>query len=411
VTASYIPRIADAVIAQRLAEFPAVMLVGPRASGKTTTALRIAADVVRLDAPAEAGVFRADPDAALASRDRRPLLLDEWQDAPEVIGAVKRAVDAGAPPGSFLLTGSVQSALDDRTWPGTGRIAPIMLGPLTIAERLGRLDGDWISPLLTGDLEWTSRDDAPDLIGYVDLALAGGFPEPALRLSDAGRTAWYGAYVGELATRDVRAVLRRADPDRVRRYIEALALSSAGVVDHRTIYTAAGVTRATADSYDAILERLHVVATIPAWSTSRLSALTARPKRYLVDGGLLAAAARFTRADVLRDAGLLGRLVETFVHAQLRPSLAGRQPAVRLSHLRTEKGRHEVDLILDLGGTVLAIEIKSTSAPARDDARHLAWLRDRVGDDFAAGVVLHTGPDAFRLGDRLYAVPIAALWS
>src|SRR5579864_9851827 len=89
----YQPRVADALIRELLAAFPAVLLVGPRAVGKTTTALRWGRHVVRLDRPEEAGVFHADPDAALRGLPE-PLVLDEWQAVPEVLGAVKRSVDA-----------------------------------------------------------------------------------------------------------------------------------------------------------------------------------------------------------------------------------------------------------------------------------------------------------------------------
>ena len=107
----YLPLLIDPVLTELRTEAAAILLTGPRACGKTTTALRHARRLVRLDVPAEAAAFRADPDAALA-REREPLLLDEWQSVPEVMSAVKRAVDAGAAPGQFLLTGSVHTDLD-----------------------------------------------------------------------------------------------------------------------------------------------------------------------------------------------------------------------------------------------------------------------------------------------------------
>ncbi len=104
----------------------AVLLVGPRATGKTTTARRLSASVVRLDRPAEAAAFLADPDAALA-RLTEPVLLNEWQAVPDVLGAVKRAVDDDPRPGRFLLTGSVLADLDAATWPGTGRLVRLAM--------------------------------------------------------------------------------------------------------------------------------------------------------------------------------------------------------------------------------------------------------------------------------------------
>ena len=81
-------------------------------------------------------------------------------------------------------------------------------------------------------------------------------------------------------------------------------------------------------------------------------------------------------------------------------------------HLRQEQGRHEVDLLVELGaGRVLGIEVKAHAAPGADSARHLAWLRDELGDRFVAGVVLHTGPRVYALGEKIVAAPICTLWS
>jgi Predicted ATPase (AAA+ superfamily) len=120
VDTTYRPRLIDPLINDLLASLPAVSLLGPRASGKTTTALQHARTVIRLDRPGTAAVFRADPDAALRGL-AEPVLLDEWQEAPEVLGAVKRSVDTDPRPGRYILTGSVRAELDAATWPGTGR--------------------------------------------------------------------------------------------------------------------------------------------------------------------------------------------------------------------------------------------------------------------------------------------------
>jgi hypothetical protein len=118
---NYKRRMADRALADALTHGPAVMINGPRACGKTTTASRPAAQVIRLDQPAAAGAFVADPDAALRERPK-PLLLDEWQEVPEVLGAVKRAVDVDQSPGQFILTGSVRADVEKKMWPGTGRL-------------------------------------------------------------------------------------------------------------------------------------------------------------------------------------------------------------------------------------------------------------------------------------------------
>ena len=205
---------------------------------------------------------------------------------------------------------------------------------------------------------------------------------------------------------------RRRDPVRLRRYFEAYALSSAGVVDHRTIYEAARLRRETADAYEELLTRLFVIEQVPAWTSNRLKRLVLTPKRYVIDPALMLHVLRLDANGVLRDGDLLGRVLDTFVTAQLRPELAVSPEQPRLHHLRTKRGEHEIDLVVELGGSrIVAIEVKATAAPGIADAKHLCWLRDSLGARFLAGVVLHTGPRVYSLGEKIIAAPISALWA
>lgn len=406
----YRTRLVDPLVSELLAELPALMLVGPRATGKTTTAARHASSIVRLDRPAEAAAFRADVDAALRGL-AEPVLLDEWQAVPEVLGAVKRAVDADSRSGRYILTGSVGADLDAATWPGTGRVVRVAMYPLTVAERLSRETLPLVDRIVAGE-ELHAASDTPDLRGYVDLALRGGFPEASLDLIDRARLRWLEGYVDQLLTRDALTIDNRRDPARLRRYFEAYALSSGGLADHKTIYDAAGINRKTALAYEQLLQNLMVVDLLPAWASNRLKRLTRAPKRYLVDPSLLGGTLGIDTNAVLSDGDLFGRLLDTFVTAQLRAEATVAAARPRLHHARQEQGRHEIDVVVELGGRrVIGIEIKSTSAPSTSDARHLSWLRNQLEDRFISGIVLHTGPDCYPLDDRVVAAPISTLWA
>jgi predicted AAA+ superfamily ATPase len=404
----------DPLLDELLGQVPAVMVIGPRACGKTTTAARRAATVVRLDTEAQAVAFRADPDSALRDLDE-PVLLDEWQAAPGVLGAARRAVDANPRPNRFLLTGSVRAEHENEVWPGTGRFLRLAMGPLTMRERVGDAGAKaFLDKVADGDPLGLPAD-SPDLRGYVELALESGYPTAALRVTGRARRMWLESYLEQLLTHDVveleQPATRRRDPDRLRRYFEAYALSSAGVVEHKTIVEAAGVTKVTGMAYEELLARLLVVDHLPAWTSNRLKRLVRTPKRYVVDAGLIGAALRIRAAAVMADGDLLGRILDTFVVAQLRPEAVVAASEPRLYHLRTEAGRHEVDLLAELGGErVIAIEVKATAAPTPADARHLRWLKDQLGDRFVAGLVLHTGPRLFELPDGILAAPISTLW-
>jgi predicted AAA+ superfamily ATPase len=408
---AYRARSIEPLLVQLLAEVPAVLLMGPRACGKTTTAARYAKTIVRLDRPAEAAAFRADPDAALRSL-AEPILLDEWQAVPALLGAVKRAVDVESRPGRFLLTGSVRAELEHQTWPGTGRLIRLPMGPMTVAERLGNAGAVPLLDRLSRKEPLAAPRSPPDLRGYLELALQSGFPEAALSLSPAVRLRWLESYVDQLLTRDVLLVDAGRDPARLRRYFEAYALSSAGIVADKTLYDSAGINRKTALAYERLLTNLSVIEAVPAWSTNRLKRLVASPKRYLLDPALLQGILRIDANAVLRDGNLLGRVVETFVVAQLRAELTVAEARPRLYHLRQEQGRREVDVIAELGAErIVGIEIKADSAPGQSAASHLAWLRDELGERFVAGVVLHTGTRTYNLSERIIAAPICTLWS
>jgi predicted AAA+ superfamily ATPase len=412
----YRPRLADAYLSELMEEFPAVLITGARATGKTTTAAQRVGQVDRLDVPGVAAAYRADPDAALR-RAARPVLIDEWQEVPEVLAAVKRAVDRDQTPGQFLLTGSVRAELTNELWAGTGRIVRTEIFGVTERELAGRLNPEqpaFLSTLARGALDHLVVPTAPpDIDEYLRLAVRGGFPEIAYRQrSDRARGVWLASYLDDLLTRDAAALDARKDPAKLRRYLHALALNIAGMPTDATLYQAANVDAKTAAGYEQLLENLYVLTQVPAWSSNRLSRLTKAGKRYLIDTGLAAAAANLTVTDVLADPGLTGRFFDAFAAAQLRPEVALMYPRPAAHHLRIEGGRREVDLLFDLGaGRIVALEFKAGAAPGAGDAKHLFWLRDQLGADFLSGAVVHTGPGLFELGDRVYAVPLCAMWS
>jgi predicted AAA+ superfamily ATPase len=344
-----------------------------------------------------------------------PVLLDEWHAVPSVLGAVRRAVERAPTPNRYLLTGSVRAELDVEVWPATGRIVQVPMHPMTVREQRGLAGGQTFFDRIADGEELVVPDDTPDLSGYVDLALRSGFPSAALALTGRPRRAWLESYIDNLLTHDVetleRSPTRRRDTARLRRYFEAYAINSAGHADHKTIVDAAGINRITARAYDRLLEDLLIVDELPSWSTNRLKRLVKGPKRYVVEPALIAAVLRVDTRGTLRDGDLLGRILDTFVAAQLRPEAVASRSGPRLYHVRTESGRREIDIVAELTGErVIAIEVKADAAPQKAAAAHLRWLRDELEAGFVLGVVLHTGPRVYELDDRIVAAPISSIW-
>ena len=407
----YRTRLVDRLLPSLLMTVPAISLVGPRGVGKTATALQYAASVRRLNRPAEAVAFRADPYAVLPTLDE-PALLDEWQETPQVLGAVKEAVDNDPRPGRFLLTGSVRVAYE-KTWPATGRVLRCPVYPWSQRE-IRQSDGD----LLVDRLRSPNTDrlaPAPgesNMLDYLDMAAVGGLPEAVFTESSAIRDRWLRSYLAELTHSDIQ--LTGANPDRRRftAYLQAVAASSGTVVEDATLCDVAHINRATAGSYDELLESVYFSEQVPAWWSDRLTRLTARPKRFLLDTSLMLASLNLNRDGVLRDSAVLGRVLETLVAMQLRPELAVAENTPVMSHLREKAGRREIDFVIEYADSaVAAIEVKATAAPDLSDARHLVWLRDTLSDRFCAGVVLHTGKYTLALNDRIWAAPISTFWA
>ncbi|MGH3166307.1 MAG: ATP-binding protein [Trebonia sp.] len=408
---AYQLRLIDQLLDELTADLPAILLVGPRAAGKTTTALQRAGSVIRLDVPAEASAFRSDPDALLRGA-AEPVLLDEWQAVPEAFPAVKRAIDTEARPGRFLLTGSAYGDLEGVTAAGTGRIVRLRLLGMMVREQVGQLrSAPVIDRLARGDTIRTPSEHL-DIRDYLDLALRSGFPEALAVSGTIARQRWLEGYVSQIITRDPTGTVGSRDPARLLRYLEAYALNSAGITEAQRIYEAAGINKKTASSYEQVLQNVFVAESLPAWQTNRLKRLTVAPKRYILDAGLMAAILRTDMPAILHDGNLLGRIIDTFVASQLRGELEVCATRPRLYHLRDQDGRHEIDIVAELGGErVLGFEIKAAATVDAKDARHLAWLRDELGERFITGVVFHTGPRAFSLGDRIMALPISAIWA
>jgi len=412
---AYRARLVDPVLDEYLAQLPAVLVLGPRAIGKSTTLARRAATVVSLDREAETAAFEADPDAALRDLEE-PVLLDEWQNVPGVLGAVRRAVQDNPSPGRFFVTGSVRAELENEVWPATGRLTRVDMHPMTVSEQQERIGGQTFFEKLSSGSELVTPREPLDLVDYVELALQSGFPTAALQLHGRPRRAWLESYVSDLLTHDVRrleeSATKHRDAQRLRSYFEAYALNSAGIADHTTIYTAAGVNKVTAMAYEGLLADLLVTERVKGWASNRLKRLVHAPKRYVVDPALMASVLGLDAQAVIRDGNMLGRLIDTFVTAQLRPEAAVMDPKPGRYHLRTGQGRREVDQVFDLGaGRLIGIEVKAGTAPKADDAKHLAWLRDEIRDRFVAGVVFHTGPRAYELGEKIIAAPISTLWA
>lgn len=425
----YLTRIVDAELDELLPSLPAVAIEGPKAVGKTRTALERARTVYRLTEPQAIELAQAAPARLVAPEQEPPVLIDEWQRFPESWDLVREAVDAGAAAGSFLLTGSTVPA--DETSPvhsGAGRIPRLRMRPMALAERGTEEPTVSLAQMLAGATPRIEGETDIDLERYVEEIIASGFPGLRTFSGRALRVQLDG-YLDRVIDRDFPDELGQQvrNPATLRRWMTAYAAASSQTLAFEKIRAAAsgrsegdGPTRKTTIAYRDALERLWLLDPVPAWLPTRnyLSRLGAAPRHQLADPALAARllgldagallAGREAGPPIPRDGTLLGALFESLVTLNLR--VYAQQSEATVKHLRTHRGDHEVDVIVQRADErVVAIEVKLAQTIGDADVRHLNWLANEIGDDLLDRVVVSTGQHAYRRLDGVAVVPAALL--
>ncbi|MFC7644444.1 ATP-binding protein [Streptosporangium lutulentum] len=196
----------------------------------------------------------------------------------------------------------------------------------------------------------------------------------------------------------------------MRALVRLLAARSGQLLVAGALSNAVGLSASTVHRYLSLLEEVFLIKRIPAWSRNLSSRAIGTPKVAFVDSGIAANLLGADHRSLLRPDGAFGPLLEGFVLMELARQLTWSKERVELFHYRT-KDKVEVDAVLEnRQGRVVGIEVKASSTVRPDDFRGLRHLADRLGDDFAVGVVLYTGTQTLPFGERLRAMPVSSLW-
>jgi hypothetical protein len=418
---TYVPRIVDQDLDELLKEFPAVLLDGPKAVGKTMTAEQRSRTVRRLDDPMVAAIVRADP--GVVAHDEPPVLLDEWQRICNLWDFVRRAADAGAPPASYLLTGSAPV-------PGThslaARIATLRMRPLCLAERLETQSTVSMRSLIAGNKSEFSGQSELVLSDYVDEIFNSGLPG-IRKLEGQSRVEQLDDYIDCVTDHDLRENgYRIRGPENVRLWLRAYAAATATTTSWERIRVAANrgveqkLAKSTTIRYVDLLTRLRILDPLKAWSPSlnQLTRLTVAPKHYLVDPALALRLLQVSKQSLLsgeklgepvvNDGAFLGQIFESLAALTVRTT--AQSVGAEVSHLRTRDGVHEVDFIVEKDGGIVGIEAKVGVGATPSDFKQLHWLREQLGDRFIDGFVINTGAEAYRDSATGFGVvPLALL--
>ena len=406
ISRSLAPRLREA-----LADTPAVLIHGPRQSGKTTLARAVGEPrgyrYVSFDDEAIRRAAKSDPIGFVSDLPPK-IILDEVQRVPELCTSLKATIDRRRTAGRFILTGSANVLLVPNLADSlAGRMGILRLHPLAQAEIEGHRP-DFIDRLFRGGF----KTGIAERLGS-DLAeriAAGGYPAALARRTQRRRRAWYRDYVETQVQRDVRDLARIHSLEALPKLLALTAAHTAQLINVADLSAPFELTRQTIHDYVTLLERIFLVERLPPWHTNRLSRLVKRPKLHMGDTGVACALLGIDAAGLDRDRRLLGAMLETFVLQELRRQASWRPTPIEFFHFR-DRDDFEVDLVLEQGHAAIAgVEVKAAATVVDADFRGLRKLRDAAGPGFRAGVVLYDGTATARFDDRLFAVPVRRLW-
>lgn len=408
----YLPRRLERTVEEALAEFPVVVLSGARQTGKTTLVRHFSGAPHRtyltLDDLRVLDRAQREPDALLA--EAPDLTLDEVQRVPDLLRAVKRAVDRDRRPGRFLLTGSANLLLMRTVSESlAGRAVYVRLGPLTEAEKQLRPAPPWAALLDAPEpsaalelLRAASRSSAP----WTRAACSGGLP-PVLDLSPDGRARWFDGYLAAYLERDLQHVAGITALADFRRLIEIAALRLGGLLNRADLARDAALTRPTAHRYVGLLETTWQVRLLRPWVRGPTQRLVKSPKIYWTDTGLAAHLWGLADPDDLAASPRRGVFLENLLLASIDAWRETVAPKPEAWFWRTSNGA-EVDLVVTRRGRTLPIEVKASLQARTDDAAPVERFLDQH-HQAAWGLVAYAGHEVVPLSSRVLAAPVDRL--
>ena len=382
---------------------PAVVVTGARQAGKSTLAQELTSGnrrFITLDDFDALDAARRDPEVLVGGNE--PVTIDEVQREPNLLHAVKLAIDRQRRPGQFLLTGSANLLLMRRASESlAGRASYLTLWPMTRREQrgLGRA-GAWDDLLNAPDRDWPSileaQPERPQ--DWRLLARRGGFPTPAVHLADAdSRAVWFDGYVRTYLERDLQDLASIAALPDFRRLMRAACLRLGQLVNQTELGRDIGLPQPTVRRYLNLLETSYLLIRLPAYAVNRTKRLIKSPRLYWGDTGVALRLGQETRPR--------GAHLENLVLNDLLAWRDARLDPAEVFYWRTTLG-DEVDFVIEAGDRLLPIEVKATTRPRRRDTAALRTFRAEYGQQSLPGLLLHAGT----LVDWIAPDVLAAPW-
>lgn len=420
---SYVKRLVDQELSDRLARAGAVVVEGPKACGKTLTARQVANSEVRVDVdPAVRTLLSTSPEIVLAGPT--PRLFDEWQVVPTLWNLIRHAVDDRQSRGQFILTGSAMPADDATRHSGAGRFSRLRMRPLTSLESGLSTGAVGLQQLATGTATFAIPPTDRTFTDIVDAICRGGWPANIEKSRDEAILS-VREYLDEITRIDIATYetgQKPRDPERIAAVIRSISRGIGSAIKITTItHDVNGeeglhgtvVSQRTVSAYMEAISKVMILEHLPSWRTHLRSKAILRtsPKLYFADPSIAVAALRATPASLLADVALLGQLFENLV---IRDLLVYAQHIdATVSFYRDNNGL-EVDAIVEHSdGSWQAFEIKLGNDAVDAAAASLMSFMANVdtskrGQPKALTVITSTGY-AYTRPDGVHVVPITML--
>jgi uncharacterized protein len=399
----YLKRSLEPVLLRATAEFPGAFLTGPRQSGKTTLLKHLCGEThsyVSLDLPDVRAAAAADPRGFLALHPP-PVILDEVQNAPELLPYLKEAIDARRQErGLYLLTGSQNLLLMARVTESlAGRVAIFRLLPLSQRE----MQGDPLKPF-----PWERTQVRPPSRGSTPLDLwksflRGGYPELTAE-PDRDVGLWHASYLQTYLERDIRSLRQIGDLTLFQNFLRALAARTAQLLNLTELARDLGIALNTAKAWLAVLEATFQVIILRPYFANVGKRLVKTPKVYFLDVGTLCHLTGLKDPEHAATGPMGGAIFETAVLSEIIKTISHRGQAPQVYFWRTAAGA-EVDIVVAEGGRLIPLETKLSATPRPAMARHIKVFQQDLESQAASGYVIHPGDVRLPLAPGVTALP------
>lgn len=387
-----------------------VILSGSRQCGKTTTSKTMAdnnAIYRTLDDSTLLQAAKNDPQG-FVKLSKGTMIIDEIQRVPELITAIKKAVDENTRYGQYLITGSVNiQTLPTVKESLAGRVKKIRLRPLVQGEIL-KQEPKFLNRLKKLEFVNNTKYDKEKIS---EIIFKGGFPEPLSLKEHFERISWYKDYINTVIEFDLHDIANIKRQDSLKELVSIIASYSSKFIDKSKITAAMGIANQTLDSYLTVLENTYLVDKLSPWLKTDYERVNKQSKYFMTDTGLMASILNWKQDDMLIDADKSGKIFETFVYNQLITQVELESNEYELYHYR-DREKREIDFIIqDTNNNIFAIEVKAGSSVTKDQFKHMKWFKENlVKDKTFTGIVLYTGEHVIPFGENMIAVPMNNLW-